>query len=187
MNTSASLTMEYMERAHLRKGTKRSRYTMCTQEPDYSDVHEAEYDWSKSVFSNISELIPKDAPEPLGRHMTLTHYVDANLYHDMLTGHTLTGILHFMNKTPINWYSKRQATIETATYGSKFVAAHTCVDQVVDLRLTLHYLGVPIREKSYMFGDNKSVVESSAKPHSKLHKRHNALSFRHVHTQGHCF
>ena len=28
-----------------------------------------------------------------------------------------------------------------------------------------------------MFGDNKSVVNSSAKPQSKLHKRHNALSF----------
>ena len=41
----------------------------------------------------------------------------------------------------------------------------------------LRYLGVPIREKSYMFGDNKSVVNSSTKPHSKLHKIHNALSF----------
>ena len=113
--------------------------------------------------------------------MTLIHYIDDNLYHDMLTVHSVTGILHFMNKTPIDWYSKKQATsIETATYGSEFVAAHTCVNQVVDLRLTLCYLGVPIREKSYMFGDNNSVVESSTKPHSKLHKRHNALSFHHV-------
>ena len=150
---------------------------MHTQEPDYSDVPEAEYDWSKSIYSNISKLIPKDALQPLGRHVTLTHYVDANLYHNMLTGHSITGILHFMNKTPIDWYSKKQATIETATYGSEFVAAHTCVDQVVDLRLTFCHLGVAIREKSYMFGDNKSVVDSSTKPHSKLHKRHNALSF----------
>jgi len=54
------------------------------------------------------------------------------------------------------------------------------VDQIVDLRLTLRYLGVPICEKSYLFGDNKSVVDSSAKPHSKLHKQHNALSFHRV-------
>ena len=32
-----------------------------------------------------------------------------------------------------------------------------------------------------MFRDNKSVVNSSSKPHSKLHKRHNALSFHRVH------
>ena len=50
----------------------------------------------------------------------------------------------------------------------------------MDLRLMLHYLSVPIREKSYMFGDNKSVVDSSTKPHSELHKKHNALSFHHV-------
>jgi hypothetical protein len=33
---------------------------------------------------------------------------------------------------------------------------------------------------SYMFGDNKSVINSSTQPHSKLHKRHNALSFHRV-------
>ena len=31
-----------------------------------------------------------------------------------------------------------------------------------------------------MFGDNKSVVNSSMTPHSKLHKRHNALSLHRV-------
>ena len=31
-----------------------------------------------------------------------------------------------------------------------------------------------------MFGDNESVVNSSSKPHAKLHKRHNALSFHRV-------
>jgi len=31
-----------------------------------------------------------------------------------------------------------------------------------------------------MFGDNESVVNSSSIPHSKLHKRHTALSFHRV-------
>ena len=31
-----------------------------------------------------------------------------------------------------------------------------------------------------MFGDNKSVVDSSMTPHAKLHKRHMALSFHRV-------
>ncbi len=71
--------------------------------------------------------------------------------------------------------------METATYGSEFVAARTCVEQIVDLHNTLHYLGVPIHERSYMFGDNESVVNSSSVPHAKLHKRHTALSFHCVH------
>ena len=85
-----------------------------------------------------------------------------------------------INKTPLDWYSKKQATVETATYGSEFVAARICVEQIIDLRNTLRYLGVPIREKSFMFGDNKSVVDSSMQVHAKLHKRHNMLSFHRV-------
>ena len=70
--------------------------------------------------------------------------------------------------------------VKMATYGHEFVAAHTCVDQVVDLQLTLRYLGVPIHETSYMFGNNKTVIDISSKPHTKLHKYHNALSFHRV-------
>ena len=88
--------------------------------------------------------------------------------------------MHFANATPIEWYSKKQATVKTATYGSEFVAARTCVEQLIDLRTTLRYLGVPINVKSYMFGDNESVVNSSSVPHAKLHKRHTALSFHRV-------
>jgi hypothetical protein len=70
--------------------------------------------------------------------------------------------------------------VET-TYGSKFIAACTCIDQVVDLRLTLHYLDVLIHDvTSYIFGDNKIIVQSATQPHAKLHEWHNALSFHQV-------
>ncbi|CAJ1967258.1 unnamed protein product [Cylindrotheca closterium] len=82
-----------------------------------------------------------------------------------------------INGTPIDAFSKKQATVETATYGSEFVAARTCVEQIMDLRFTLRYLGVPIQGRSYMFGDNESVVNSSSRPDAKLHKRHVVLSF----------
>jgi len=109
--------------------------------------------------------------------VTLTHYVDANLYHDLITGRSVTGILHLANKTPIDWYSKKQATVETATDGSECIAAHICGDNSINLKNTLCYLGVPVHKKAYMFGDNKSVVDSSTIPHAKLHMHHNALSF----------
>jgi hypothetical protein len=80
----------------------------------------------------------------------------------------------------MDWYSKKQATVETATFGSEFIAVRTTINQIVDLRTTLRYLGVPIREKSYVFRDNKTIIDASSTPHAKLHKRHNALSFHHV-------
>ena len=150
-----------------------------THEPDYSDLPPNDYNWLHT-YGNVKELVPDDAPEPLGKKVVLTHYVDANLFHDALTGRSVTGILHMVNATPVEWYSKKQATVETATYGSEFVAACTCIEQIIDLRNTLRYLGAPIHECSYMFGDNESVVNSASIPHAKLHKRHTALSFHRV-------
>jgi hypothetical protein len=106
---------------------------ILTDEPNFSDIEVAEYDWSKSIYGNVSEAVPKDAPEPLGKPVTMTHYQDANLYHDIITGRSVTAILHFLNKFPMDWYSKKQATVETATYGSEYISARTCVDQIVDL------------------------------------------------------
>ena len=148
-----------------------------TGQTDYSDLPQPVHDWETSVYGNIHEEIPSNAPVPLGKSVTLTHFVDANLFHDRLTGRSVTGILHLLNQTPMDWFTKKQATVETATYGSEFVAARICVEQIIDLRNTLRYLGVPINAKSYMFGDNKSVVDSASKVQAKLHKRHTALSF----------
>jgi hypothetical protein len=55
-----------------------------------------------------------------------------------------------MHKMPIDWYSKKHSTVETATYSSKFIAAWTCIDQVINVQLTLCYLGVPIHKFSYI-------------------------------------
>jgi hypothetical protein len=150
-----------------------------TNEPDYSALPVQEFDW-EVVYGKVEELVPDDTPEALGPWVTLTHYVDANLFHDMITGRSVTGILTLINQTPLDWFSKKQATVETATYGSEYVAARTCVEQAMELRTTLRYLGVKVRGSSYMFGDNKSVVDSSTVPHSKLHKRHMALAFHRV-------
>ena len=150
-------------------------------EPDLSDLDSiTKMDWSKDVYEDLLEDIPTDAPPALGKRVTFIHWFDANLMHDVLSGKAVTGCVHFANKTPIMWHSKKQATTETATYGAEFCAGRTCIEQVVDLRNTFRYLGVPIHNISYVFGDNKSMIDSSTMPYSRLHKRHNILSFHYV-------
>ena len=78
---------------------------------------------------------------------------------------------------PVDWFAKLQSTVETATFGSEYVAARTCTEQQIDLRNTFRYLGVPVHGASMMFGDNESVVNTASVPHSKLGKRHNILSY----------
>ena len=112
--------------------------------------------------------------------MITTTYLDANLLHDIVTGKSVTAVLHFVNTTPSDWFLKRQATVVTATFGSEFVAAKTATEQIIDLRNTLRYLGIPIKSKAYMFGDNKSVVTTSSIPQPILNKRHSMLSYHRV-------
>jgi Reverse transcriptase (RNA-dependent DNA polymerase) len=38
-----------------------------TEEPNFSDIPDPEYDWAYTVYGKIKQLLPKDAPEPLGK------------------------------------------------------------------------------------------------------------------------
>ena len=53
---------------------------------------------TRSVYSGACEQIPHDIPKPLGKHVQTTHYVDANLHHDLATGKAVTAALHFLTK-----------------------------------------------------------------------------------------
>jgi hypothetical protein len=58
--------------------------------------------------------------------------------------------------------------------------ARIATDQIINLRNTLRYLGVPVIGRSYLFGDNNAVIMNSTIPHSSLKKRHNTLSYHRV-------
>jgi hypothetical protein len=83
-----------------------------TEQPEYGHLEEPNVDWRYSVYGDVKE----DIPEAKGKSVWLTCFVDANLMHDFITGQSVTDLLHLMNLTPIDWFSKRQDTVETATY-----------------------------------------------------------------------
>ena len=151
-----------------------------TEQPDYSFLPDQDFDWTYSIYGNVQEILPDDMPDPLGKAVTTTTTMDANLNHCLATSKSLTGFFHFVNKTPVDWYSKKQATVETATYGSEFVAAKTATEQIMDIRQTLRYLGAPISAKFFLCCDNRSVDTSATLRQSTLTKRHNILAFHRV-------
>ena len=128
----------------------------------------------------VHEILPDDMPEPLGKAVVMTTTMDTNLNHCLATGKSLTGCLHFVNKTPVDLYSKKQATVEIVTYGSEFVAAKTAREQIMNIRQTLRYLRAPIGKKSILFGDNRSVITSATLPDSTITKCHNFSAFHRV-------
>ena len=70
--------------------------------------------------------------------------------------------------------------METATFGSEFVAATTAVDLIIGLRTTLMHFGIPVNAKSYMFGDNKAVVNNACIPTSVLFNRSHLAGYHQV-------
>ena len=59
--------------------------------------------------------------------MATISYHDVNLCHNTMTGRTVTGVLHMLNKTPIDWCSKKKSTVEIETHGSKHSSSRTYV------------------------------------------------------------
>ena len=99
-----------------------------TGEPDFSSLKDQEYDWTISVYSGACEQIPHDIPKPLGKHVQTTHYVDASLHHDLGTGKAVTAVLHFLNQTPIDAYSKRHHLVSyhrvKEAIAAKYISFH---------------------------------------------------------------
>jgi len=77
-----------------------------TDAPDYSNIPVKLCDWEYSCYADAKEEIPLDAPEPKGKPATVTLFFDSNLCHDLISGKAVTGILHQLNKTPVDWHSK---------------------------------------------------------------------------------
>ena len=72
---------------------------ILTKEPDYSELGDTKDDWAKRVYGEMGERNSDDIPKPLGNWATLSHYFNANLlYHDMVTCHMVTGILHLIRR-----------------------------------------------------------------------------------------
>jgi hypothetical protein len=60
------------------------------------------------------------------------------------------------------------------------MAGRTATEQIMDLQTTMRYLGVHVKGATYMFGDNKTVVNSCSMPKARLHKRHIIISFHRI-------
>jgi hypothetical protein len=85
--------------------------------------------------------------------------------------------LLFVNRAVVQWYSKRQNTVETSTFGSEFVAMRVAVELIEALRYKLRMFGVPIEGATNVFCDNEAVTKNAIFPESTLKKQHNAIAY----------
>ena len=63
------------------------------------------YEWS-DFYRDVKETIPPNIPESRGNKVYISMFVDAELTGDKSTRRIQTGVLIFINKSPIHWYIK---------------------------------------------------------------------------------
>ena len=121
-------------------------------DPTYPEINYEEFgnkDWTH-IYGEISEQIPENAPEPLGKPLIIRAYVDADFAGEKLTRRSRTGYTIFLNMAPIYWHSKKQAGVETSSFGSEFIAMKQCCEYLKGLRYKLRMLGIPVEDPRYV-------------------------------------
>ena len=135
-----------------------------------------EYDWF-DFYRYAEEAIPPDMPEPRGLDVVLSCFVDANHARNQKDWRSQTGILIFINKAPIHWYSKRQNTVKTSIFGAEFCAMKIAVELNDALRYKLCMFGVPIDGSTNVYCDNEAVYQNTTVPESTLKKKHHSIAY----------
>ena len=140
-----------------------------------------------ALYPDAQESIPPNMPTPRGKHVEVTCFVDADHASNRVTRRSHTGFILLVNMAPVLWYSKRQNTVESSSFGSEFIAMRIAVDHIEALRYKLRMFGIPLScdktagaVPAMVYSDNQSVVTNASDALSKLNKKHNSIAFHRV-------
>jgi hypothetical protein len=115
----------------------------------------------KSMYGDVKEMIPSDAPIPRVKEVDLRLFVDSDHTGEQFTRRSRTGFVIYLNIVPIVWFSKRQPTLESSVFGPEFVAMKNGIETCRGLRFKLRMVGVTLSGPTFVYGDNMSVAHNT--------------------------
>ena len=151
--------------------------------PTEPDLNESEFeteDWTATAYGECHEEIPPNAPKPRGIGFTMRAFVDSDHAGDSVTRRSRTGFIVFLNSAPTYWYSKKQASINTSSFGSEFVAMKQYCEYIRGLRYKLRMMGITVDKPTFIFAENQSVLANVTMPHSVLKKKSSSIAYHFV-------
>ena len=139
-------------------------------------------DWTSSEFGTVQgkEEVPSNMPEPRGLGFIMHAKVDADHASDTITRHSRTGFLVYLNCAPIYWWSKKQNSVESSSFGSKFIAMKQCCEYICGLRYNLRMMGISCDDPTFIYEDNQSVLANTTIPDSMLKKKSQSITYHFV-------
>ena len=151
-------------------------------DPSYPEINEEDFpkrNWM-SHYGDVKEDLPLNAPEALGMEFIIKVYVDSDHAGDKVTRRSRTGFLVYLNSALIYWLSKKQTSVETASFGSEFVAMKQCCEYLRGIRYKPRMMGIPVNNPVFTYGDNQSVLWNTSVPDSTLKKKSNSIAYHYV-------
>ena len=130
----------------------------------------------EDFYGDMEEELPPRMPEPLGNPVSFTAFVDADHAGNRVTRRSQSGYFLFIQNTVVDWYTKKQNTVESSAFGSEFVAARIMTEKVKELRYKLRMFGVPIDGYCAVYCDNAGVVNNCKNPESTLNRKHQQIN-----------
>ena len=123
------------------------------QHPELDENSFTTYNWYV-FYRDAREPVLGDMPAPRGQTVSTHCFVDSDHAANTVTRHSQTGLLVFVNRAPVTWFSTRQNTVETSTFRSEFIAMKTVVEDIDALCYKLQMFGIPIEGPTNVFCDN---------------------------------
>ena len=165
---------------HIFAYLKKHHNTEIVYDPSDPVVNENDFqrrDWTATEFGHIEgkEELPPNMPEPRGMGFVIRAKVDADHASDTVTRRSRTGFLVYLNCAPVHWWSKKQTSVESSSFGSEFIAMKQCCEYLRGLRYKLRMMGIPVEGPACVYGDNQSVLANASVPDSALKKKSQSL------------
>ena len=108
-------------------------------------------------------------------------FVDSDHAGDKVSCRSSSGFLIYVNTPLVQWFSKKQSTVETSVFGAEFITMKQGTDALQGLRYMLRMVDIPMSSLSFIYGDNMSVIHNSSRPESVLRKKSYSFCYHAVH------
>jgi hypothetical protein len=158
------------------------RNAIVVFDPTYPSVDMVTFiktDW-KSMYGDVKEMIPSDAPFRRGKEVDVCLFVDSDHDGEKFTRRSRIGFVIYLNMAPLVWFSNNQPTVESSVFGAEFVVMKNGIETCHGLRYKLSIMGVTLSGPTYVYGDNMSVVHNTQRPEYVFKKKSNSICYHAV-------
>ena len=103
--------------------------------------------------------------------------MDLDYASDIVTRWSRTGFIAYLNRAPIYWFSKKQTSIKTSSFGSEFTTMKQLHEYIRGLHYKLIIMGIPVEGPVFIYSDNQSILANTSIPESALKKKSQLLAY----------